>query len=90
VNKELEILCNEAGLCGFGRIRLEKVKKTKKLSRVANFLFEIYRSKLGKKNCTLQYLYCRLLNSENGLCWKMPFQFRIQIHYVSSEELLEI
>jgi len=91
VNKELEILCNEADLCGFGRIRLEKVKKTKKLSRVGNFLFEIFRCKLGKKkNCTQQYLYCRLLNSENVLCWKMPFQFRIQIHYVSSEELLEI
>jgi len=79
VNQKLEILCNEAGLCGFGRIRLEKVKKTKKLSRVANFLFEIFRCKLGKKNCKQQYLYCRLLNSENfcaGRChFNLGFKF---------------
>jgi hypothetical protein len=89
VNNELEILCKEGDLCGFGRIRLEKLKKTKKLSRVANFLFEIFRCKLGKKNCTQQYLYCRLFNLVNVLYCKMLFQFWIQMHDVSSEQLLE-
>jgi len=73
------------GVVCFGRIRLEKVKKTKKLSRVANFLFEIFRCKMGKKNCMQQYLYCSLLNSVNVLCCKMPFQ----MNDLSSEQLIE-
>ena len=89
MSSELEILCKEEGLCAFGRIRLEKVKKAKKLSRVANFLFEIFGCKLGKKNRTQQYLYCSFLNSVSVLCCKMPFQFWIQMHDVSSEQLLE-
>jgi hypothetical protein len=59
----------------------------KKVYYIANFLFEIFSCKLGKK-CTVQYSYCSLLNSVKVLCCKMPFQFWIQTHEVCSDKLL--